>query len=232
MIVRFTTWMMAWVAHLLRSLARLKGRVGQGLRQRLDGRIARTIANAGGYQFTVDYGRCFRSNGEQYLSPLRGVDNLRILEIGSAEGQSTVWFLDHLLTHAGATITCIDPFYPVGSEPRFDHNIRISGQGGKVRKIKGRSEMVLPTLDGEQFDIIYIDGNHRAGHVLLDAMFCWRMLKPAGILMFDDYEWEPHRSSEERPQMAIDIFLEILGSQLTILHKGYQVIIQKRRSTA
>lgn len=66
-----------------------------------------------------------------------------MLEIGSYEGRSAVWFLENILTHPTARIVCVDLFTRLPFELRFDHNIRISGAGDKVTKMKGRSETVL-----------------------------------------------------------------------------------------
>lgn len=104
---------------------------------------------------------------------------------------------------------------------------RFSGFSNRVNKIKGKSESILHTLQNNRYDIVYIDGNHRSLNVLMDAMFSWRYLKTGGMLIFDDYEWQPQKRPEETPKMAIDIFLKNPQSQITLLHKGYQVIVQK-----
>ena len=49
--------------------------------------------------------------------------------------------------------------------------------------------MVLRRLPLESFDIIYIDGSHAVNDVLEDAVLSFRLLKPEGILIFDDYRW-------------------------------------------
>jgi hypothetical protein len=46
-------------------------------------------------------------------------------------------------------------------------------------------------------------------------------------MMFDDYLWESHRPSSERPKLAIDIFVELYGANIEILFKGYMAIIRK-----
>ena len=38
----------------------------------------------------------------------------------------------------------------------------------------------------ENFDLIYIDGSHRAADVLFDAIESYNILKKDGILFFDD----------------------------------------------
>ena len=58
-------------------------------------------------------------------------------------------------------------------------------------------------------------------------MLAWRLLKPGGILIFDDYLWEPNRPPARRPQLAIDIFRETMVDALEVLHEDYQVIVRK-----
>jgi predicted O-methyltransferase YrrM len=124
------------------------------------------------------------------LEEYQGQANLRMLEIGSYEGRSAVWFLENILTHPTARIVCVDLFTRLPFELRFDHNIRISGVGDKVTKMKGRSETVLSSLLLDHFDIIYVDGSHRATGVLMDAMLSWYALKNGGVMIFDDYLWD------------------------------------------
>ncbi|MGH7790866.1 MAG: class I SAM-dependent methyltransferase, partial [Thermodesulfobacteriota bacterium] len=135
------------------------------------------------------------------------------------------WFLENILTHPTSSITCVDHFFR--SEVRFDDNIKVSGLSGKVTKIKGMSENVLRTLKESSFDIVYIDGSHLALNVLMDAVSSWLLLKPRGIIILDDYGWRPERAPENRPKMAIDIFLKAFQPHIEILHKGYQVIIRR-----
>ena len=41
--------------------------------------------------------------------------------------------------------------------------------------------------DINNFDLIYIDASHYAPDVLSDAVLAFKLLKPGGILIFDDY---------------------------------------------
>ena len=161
-----------------------------------------------------------------------------VLEIGSWEGRSAVFFLEFLPL---CRVTCIDTFAGgaehatfdqgvVSSiEARFDSNLASYGQ--RVRKIKSRS---LPALDrlaqgNEAFDLIYIDGSHTRDDVLINSVLAWRLLAPDGICMWDDYTWGLRkRPPAERPQPAIDAFLDLYGDELQILHAHDQVIVEKR----
>ncbi len=96
--------------------------------------------------------------------------------------------------------------FQAAAEMRFDHNVRQSGYAQRLTKIKAKSADALPKLPSESFDAIYVDGDHRAGPVLLDLACCWRLLKPQGIMILDDYLWELDKPLVDRPQLAIDLF--------------------------
>jgi predicted O-methyltransferase YrrM len=189
--------------------------------------LAKRLMRTSEYSFTQDYVFDRVHLWMQHLNELRGKENIRLLEVGSYEARSAVWFLEHILTHPSSTITCIDPFFSRMAEIRFDHNIIVSGGSSKVTKIKGKSQEALRLLKEDSFDVIYIDGSHRAVDVQTDASLSWPLLKRGGILIFDDYLWNLELPVEDRPKMAIDNFLSDFRSQLEILHKGYQVIARK-----
>ncbi len=189
--------------------------------------IAKRIEGTLEYSFTVDYTSWLTPIWETHLAEFKKKQNVHFLDSGCFEGRSSLWFLENILTHPTSSITCVDSFSRKGGEPRFDHNIRISGFSKKVTKIKGKSEDVLSSLKEQSFDIIYVDGCHLAHNVLMDAVLSWLLLKPRGIIIFDDYAWMPEKPYQERPKMAIDIFLQAFKTQIKILFKDYQVIIKK-----
>jgi predicted O-methyltransferase YrrM len=59
------------------------------------------------YNFTQNW--FYSYDLEQFL-PLGTQDEIHILEIGSFEGESAVWFSENLLNNKNSTITCIDPW--------------------------------------------------------------------------------------------------------------------------
>ena len=211
---------------LTRLVERLLGRVGDLSARREDAALRRRLAAAAGYDFTTDWVNWHSDSWTRLFTGLADRP-LRFLEIGSFEGRSTVWFLENILRHPESTITCIDIFSQDSWDLRFDHNIRVSQSAAKVRKLKGRSADRLLELTGQRFDIIYIDGSHDAADVLLDATLSWPLLAPGGILLFDDYGWDPEKPASERPQLAVDLFLEAMQGQLELLRKNYQVAVRK-----
>jgi predicted O-methyltransferase YrrM len=146
-----------------------------------------------------------------------------------------------VLTDPSSTITCIDTFegsvehesMGLGDHVRlleeiFDHNVGQTGRAGQVKKLKGLSQDWLCQLPGAAFDFYYVDGSHVALDVLADAVLGWRLLKPGGIMIFDDYEWGAYRDQPTlQPKLAIDSFLEVFQDQVRVIYKGYQVILRK-----
>ena len=197
----------------------------------VESRLAHYAMKSSDYSFSQDYVSDRTSVWNQHLAELKAKENVHMLEVGSFEGRSAIWFLSNVLTHSSSTVTCIDPFAHRIIEIRFDHNIRVSGFASRVTKIKGRSQDVLKLFREKNFDLVYIDGSHRVEDVRADALLSWSLVKPGGIVIFDDYLWELELPIEERPQIAIDQFLGRFDSELETLHKGFQVIVRKRPVT-
>lgn len=183
------------------------------------------------YEFSTDsvsgFAECWRS----VLAPLRGQAGVRMLEIGSFEGRSALWFLENILTGSGSGITCVDGFWPPYGEV-FERNIARSPFSDRVIQLRGDSQAVLPGLPQEAFDIVYIDGGHLEQEVQADALEAWRVAKFGAILIFDDFLWALHLPLEQRPQRAIHRFLQSHAQDCRVLYRGYQVIVQKLRSEA
>ncbi len=174
---------------------------------------------------------------------------MQALEVGSFEGRSAVWLLDNLLTHEGSHLTCIDAFemnsefreicdrmklaipHDLDIEANFDANILASGASKRVTKLKGWSTEMLRTLPFHSFDLIYIDGSHTARNVLTDAVLCWDLLKINGILIFDDYRWNPFAEDVLMgPKKAIDAFMECFDGEYVLIHMDYQVMLRKTKN--
>lgn len=194
------------------------------------------------YKFTRDF---FTSNLDvwsQNLARFRNLPDLHFLEIGSFEGCSSCWLLKNVLTSDSSRLTCIDTFDFAGQGPfsrqhrasetmsieeRFDYNIKLTGSAHKVRKIVGFSREALRSLPFDEFDFIYIDGSHVAADVLEDAVLSWPLLKSGGLMTFDDYEWQKDPDVLRCPGIAIDAFLDVFRTRYRLIHKDYQVSIEK-----
>ena len=151
----------------------------------------------------------------------------RWLEIGSLEGRSACWVLDNVIDDDGELV-CVDPWRGVGvtrNERTFDYQT-----AGRATKVKSPSADFLRE-DTSTYHVIYVDGSHDAPDVLEDAVLAWPRLAVGGVMMFDDYRWHhpAGMAGKVSPGVAIDGFLAAYATRLTVLHKGFQVIVQKRR---
>ncbi|MBE9187133.1 tetratricopeptide repeat protein [Microcoleus sp. LEGE 07076] len=175
------------------------------------------------YQFTQDW---FTHNipiWQRHLQQFTGIADFQVVEIGSFQGMSACWLLDNILTHPTAKITCIDLYF----QQHFKGNIVKTGVGEKVIELEGYSQDLLINLTSEFYDIAYVDGCHKPTSALQDAILSWRLVKVGGLMIFDDYEFTFPDSPEQNTKIGIDVFLEMFGSQLEVVHKGYQLIVKK-----
>ena len=200
------------------------------------------------YIFTEDW---FNDDGLFILNEIDTTKELHILEIGSFEGKSTIWFLDNILQNKNSTITCVDPWMSYSQDHDsinsykkeknewdlierktkeiFLHNIVESTNSGKVIIREGFSDKVLPSLITEQkmYDIIFIDGNHTAPYVMMDSIMSWSLLKNGGIIIFDDYTWRLDKPTTLRPKEAVDYFISTFSDYLTELYSNNRKIVKK-----
>ena len=183
-----------------------------------------------GYRYTQDWFSYHEAMWLTHFGSLAGRPGLRFLEIGSFEGRSACWIAEHLLTGEGSTLICVDPFngYP-DQERNFDHNVNASPHTAhKILKLRGLSCEVLHFLPAEGFDFIYVDGSHAALDVIQDAAGAWKLLKPHGILVFDDYgNTALPVLSGLAVKPAIDAFLAIMDGRYDLFFKDWQVAIRK-----
>ena len=75
------------------------------------------------------------------------------------------------------------------------------------------------------FDVIYLDGCHVDLHVMDDAVNSWWLLKPGGIMVFDDYDSRP--SDEHHVRHAVNAFMRIYGHYTEVIFCNYQYGIRK-----
>jgi predicted O-methyltransferase YrrM len=162
---------------------------------------------------------------------------INYLEIGTFFGANVISVANSYGSHSNSKLYCIDPWTDYDEYPEyknqqetifncFIHNVTNSEHKDKMIINRGYSNNVIPTLQDNFFDIIYIDGNHEPEYVLEDAVLSFRKLKVGGIMIFDDYGW----GGPDLTQKGIDGFLSGYHKRITYLgEKETQVFIRKNR---
>lgn len=193
------------------------------------------------YQFTKDWFNWAPEVWQQLIPHLPGQPGSRhFLEIGSFEGRSAVWVMENMMQE-GDFIFCIDT-WEGGEEhgeedmptvfERFKSNTAIAKDKTGVVRGYARStsvkELASSLSDEILYDFIYIDGSHIAKDVLTDACMAWPLLKPKGMMVFDDYMWGNPRDILHRPKPAIDAFCNLFAEEADIVHVGYQLVVRKK----
>ena len=180
--------------------------------------------------FTADWFTHRIPAWRKHILPVYEGKPCRWLEIGSYEGRSALWTLQHILTHHESRITCADIWNNPEVEARFDANLGLPATLGRFRKIKGDSKQTLRHLE-PGYDVVYVDGDHQAKSAMADAVLAWPLLKSGGYMIFDDYKWnfltQKERETKIPASKAIDAFLQFWRDELKIVHHDYQVIVQK-----
>jgi predicted O-methyltransferase YrrM len=120
----------------------------------------------------------------------RDVRARSVLEIGMAWGLSTLHIQEGLLSNGAGphAHVVVDPkqtskFRGVGRQM-----LREAGVEQFVEFHQDYSEFLLPRLvcEGRVFDFVFIDGAHRFDNVFVDLFYANRLLKPGGVVVFDD----------------------------------------------
>lgn len=138
-----------------------------------------------------------------------------LLEVGSFEGRSALWFANNWLGHPESSLVCIDSWG--GGREHQDLNMqeieatwdRVHGNNSKVKKLKADSKLALASLwlQGYRADFAYVDAGHESHQVLSDLVLVYELVKPGGIIVCDDNVWGGHLEDPRlHPRLAHDCF--------------------------
>ena len=184
--------------------------------------------------FTGLAGRYFDS----WLLPRqwKGKPVRKALQIGVYTGDASLWIMNKLPTcvqlddvdtwsgsdedsHRALDFSTVEDYY--------DERTREFRELGRIRKFKMTSDEFFATCD-QTYDLIYIDADHHADQVLIDARNADKHLQRGGVMVFDDYGWRADSGlPEDTPKPAVDQLLEDWKSTYKVLTVGYQVWLEK-----
>ena len=156
---------------------------------------------------------------------------INMLEIGSYEGNSSVFFLKYF---PKLSLTCVDTFeggIEQGNK-NFDQlyenfKFNVDEYKDRLKIVRGTSDNFFNSQENIFYDLIYIDGSHHYKDVLNDAKNSYKSLKKGGYLIFDDFLWNFYSNPNDNPIGAIKFFLKENFFKLKIVSIGYQIILKK-----
>ena len=168
----------------------------------------------------------------------RNNDHL-VIEVGSWKGLSTCTMAAHLdaLGCTAARVVAIDTWLGSPEHMRMaELGARELGVPTLYRQFlanvlaKGLHRYVYPfpissvqgghflEQNGVEADVVYIDAGHEYEAVMLDIVVFWRLLRPGGSMLLDDYKWPGVRR-------AIDEFAESQG--IVVRSQGNVAVLRK-----
>ena len=123
---------------------------------------------------------------------IRAHKPLKTLEIGMAYGISTLFICQALHDNGCGHHTVIDPFEETVWNSIGLLNIEHAKLTDLLRFFQSPSDQVLSQLSAqnEQFDFVFIDGNHLFDYALVDFFFADKLLSLDGHIAIDDL-WMP-----------------------------------------
>ena len=67
-------------------------------------------------------------------------------------------------------------------------------------------------------------------HTFVDAYYAHKLLKPGGLLIFDDFAWKDPKdlSPVNSPELGVRMFTACYGKEYALVLEGYQVVLEKK----
>lgn len=132
-----------------------------------------------------------RGAGEALRDLAIAAEAHRTIEVGLALGLSAL-FLCQAALELGGRHVAIDPFQEASWNGAGLRTLSDAGVADVVEVIEEESQLALPRLlaRGREFDLAFIDGDHRFEGVFLDLYYMTRLVKPGGLVVVDDM-WMP-----------------------------------------
>ncbi len=129
-----------------------------------------------------------------FLAPqFPGENPIKMIQIGVFEGMDLVWCMQNICRHVDSKVVAIDPWkattklsqeFMEGAYERACHNLGLWAD--KIEIVRDFSQDALFDVCPNYYDLVIIDGDHRAKPVFDDAVRALSALKVGGWMVFDD----------------------------------------------
>ena len=130
-----------------------------------------------------------------WIDNIRPTKEMRIIEIGSYIGESTMIFADRF-----KEVVSVDPYindYDLEDaacsfapfDKVYEQFVRNTLSVPNIKSIRETSENAFSILKDQQWDMVYIDGLHTYEGVSYDIANYKTIIKPGGFVCGHDYGW-------------------------------------------
>ena len=136
-----------------------------------------------------------------YLNTIRTTSEMRMIEIGSYVGESTIMFANHF-----KEVVSVDPYvndYDLNDmacsyapfDKVYQEFLRNTLPIHNIKSIRDTSQNALSLLREQEWDLVYIDGIHTLEGVWFDIENYKTIIKSGGFICGHDYGWGNVRHS-------------------------------------
>jgi predicted O-methyltransferase YrrM len=179
-----------------------------------------------------------QNNFTTYLTEYAGKPNLRFLQLGVFTGDASVWLCNNILTDKSSILIDVDTWK--GSDEQSHAEMDFSAVEIAYKEKVNNLSVVSVVSDTVEYlirqrdnfigsyDFIYIDADHTAVSVLMDAELSWPLLKSGGVMAFDDYTWGRDLPPSKTPRPGILLFTERHKAEIDTLVINDQYWIRKK----
>ena len=130
-----------------------------------------------------------------WIDNIRPTKEMRIIEIGSYIGESTMIFADRF-----KEVVSVDPYindYDLEDaacsfapfDKVYEQFVRNTLSVPNIKSIRETSQNAFSILKDQQWDMVYIDGLHTLEGVSYDIAHYKTIIKPGGFVCGHDYGW-------------------------------------------
>ncbi len=130
-----------------------------------------------------------------WINNIRPTSEMRMIEIGSYVGESTLIFADRF-----KEVVSVDPYindydlddlacHHAPFDKVYEQFIRNTLSVPNIKSIKETSQNAFSILKEQEWDIVYIDGLHTLEGAWYDIEHYKTLIKPGGFICGHDYGW-------------------------------------------
>jgi len=136
-----------------------------------------------------------------WIDTIKPVSEMRVIEIGSYTGESTMIFADRF-----KEVISVDPYindYDLEDaaclfapfDKVYEQFVRNTLSISNIKSIRETSENAFSILKDQQWDMVYIDGLHTYEGVSYDIANYKTIIKSGGFVCGHDYGWDGVRKA-------------------------------------